>query len=369
MNESFDAYRYIGYLRGRWRWIAGSAALAACLAAIASLLMTPQYTATAQIVIDPPAGADLRSAMAVSPIYLESLKTYERFAGSDTLFQKAMLKFDLKARPIESVKRRVLNVNLVRNTRILEIAVTLPDPVKAQALAKFLADSTVEINRASVSESGDDLVRGIEQQAGELRARVQQADTAWAKTVAAEPLLGLEAAAGQTGELRAKIEEQARAVELEIADLQDRIKTTPDAAEMRRQESNARVRLAEMRKQMQDLERQGAEREKLLATRQAHRDQIDAERKANQTALAGMETRLRDARGETGFRGERLKVIDPGIVPERPSSPNLPLNVAAALLAGLVLPILFFTFEMNFQHRRAALARTNFRTVAKAGDE
>ena len=51
--------------------------------------MTPQYTATARIVIDPPAGTDLRAAMAVSPIYLESLRTYEQFASSDSLFQKA----------------------------------------------------------------------------------------------------------------------------------------------------------------------------------------------------------------------------------------------------------------------------------------
>ena len=40
--------------------------------------------------------------------------------------------------------------------------------------------------------------------------------------------------------------------------------------------------------------------------------------------------RIRLGRGGfcgAGFRGERLKIIDPGIVPERPSSPNLPLNV------------------------------------------
>ncbi len=118
MSESFDAYRYISYLRSRWRWIAGSAALAVGLAAAVSLLMTPQYTATARIVIDPPAGADLRSAMAVSPIYLESLKTYEHFAESDSLFQKAVQKFGLHGGSIESLKRRVLQVQLVRNTRI-----------------------------------------------------------------------------------------------------------------------------------------------------------------------------------------------------------------------------------------------------------
>src|SRR4051812_22593036 len=108
MSDSFDAYRYIGYLRARLHWIAGTAALAAILAAGVSLIMTPQYTASAQLVIEPPAGADLRSAMAVSPIYLESLKTYERFAASDSLFQKAAAKFGITAHPIESVKRRVL---------------------------------------------------------------------------------------------------------------------------------------------------------------------------------------------------------------------------------------------------------------------
>ncbi len=352
MSEPFDAFRYISYLRARWQWIAASAALAAGLAAAASLAMTPQYTATARLVVDPPAGADLRAAMAVSPIYLESLKTYEHFATSDSLFQKAVRQFGLTGASIESLKRRVLQVQLVRNTRILEISVTLPDAKKAQALAAFLAEATVETNRASVSESDQELLRGIEQQARELRTRLQEIDASWAKAVAAEPLLGLQSAMEQAGEFRSKIEEQVQSAELELADLGEQAKRAPDAAEWRKQESSARARLAELRKQLQDVDRQGAEREKLLATRQAHRDQLDAERKAGQAALAAVEARLRDARGETGFRGERLKIIDPGIVPERPSSPNLPLNVAAALLAGLVLPVLFLTLEMGFQQRR-----------------
>jgi uncharacterized protein involved in exopolysaccharide biosynthesis len=67
--------------------------------------------------------------------------------------------------------------------------------------------------------------------------------------------------------------------------------------------------------------------------------------------LTAMDTRLREARGEAGFRGERLKIVDPGIVPERPSSPNTPLNVAAAMLLGLVLPIVFLTLRMSYQER------------------
>ena len=123
--------------------------------------------------------------------------------------------------------------------------------------------------------------------------------------------------------------------------------------EIRKQASSARVRLEEMRKQVQALDRQAAEREKLLSTRLAHRDQLEAERKAGTTALAAIETRLREARGDAGHHGERLRVVDPGIVPERPSSPNIPLNIAVALLLGLILPILYFTLEMSYQEQRA----------------
>lgn len=369
MSEPFDAYRYIGYLHSRWHWIAASAALAMGLSAAASLIVTPRYTATARLVIEPPAGADLRAATAVSPIYLESLKTYEHFADSDSLFQKAVQQFGLKGGPIESLKRRVLQVQLVHNTRILEISATLPDARKAQALAMFLAEQTVEINRAAVSESDQDLLHGIQQQAGELRARLKETDASWAKAIAAEPLAGLQAAMEQAADLRSKVEEQVQIVELDIADLTDRAKSAADPGEYRKQESNARARLVELRQQLKDMERQEAEREKLLATRQVHRDQLDAERKASQTALAGIEARLRDARAETGFRGERLRIIDPGIVPERPSSPNLPLNVAVALLAGLVLPILYLTLEMSVRQRRLALDRSGFRPVAHVRDQ
>src|ERR1019366_9160461 len=234
MSEEFDAYRYIGYLRARWRWIATTAALATGLAAAAILVMTPQYTATGRLVIEPPAGADLRAAMAVSPIYLESLRTYEHFAESDSLFQKAAQRFGLQGHPIESLKRRVLTVQLVRNTRILEISATLPDAKKAQTLAAFLAEATVEINRASVSESDQDLLRGIEQQARELRTQLQQADANWVKAMSAEPLLGLQSAIEQAAELRSKVEEQVQSVELEIADLTEGAKTAADPGELRR---------------------------------------------------------------------------------------------------------------------------------------
>ena len=332
--------------------------------------MTPQYTATARMVIDPPAGADLRSAMAVSPIYLESLKTYEHFADSDSLFQKAVQQFGL-ARRLHRIAQaaRAAGADGAQHAHPGDLGHVAGCRRRRRRWPKFLAESTVEMNRASVSESDQELLRGIEQQARELRARLQETDATWAKAVAAEPLLGLQSAMEQAAELR--VQDRGAGAERGTGDRRSRRArqdAPPTPPNWRKQESNARARLAEMRKQLQDVDRQGAEREKLLATRQAHRDQLDAERKAGQAALAAMEARLRDARGETGFRGERLKIIDPGIVPERPSSPNLPLNVAAALLAGLVLPILYLTLEMSFQEARRADAQQLPRG-SKARDE
>ncbi len=363
MGETLDTFRYISYLRARWRWIALSAGVAVGLALAISLAMTNQYTATARLLIEPPAGTDLRSAMAVSPIYLESLKTYEQLASSDSQFQKAVRKFGLTGGSIEGMKRRMLKVQVVRNTRVMEIAATLPDPQKAQALAQFLAESTVELNRSSVADSDRDLVAGFAAQQSEARTRLTQAETEWIHAVSTEPVEALQAEIEQAADSRAKLQQQIQSVELELADVGERLKSAPasEAAELRREESNARVRLTEMRKQSQEFDRKNTEREKLLATRQAHRDKLEADRKSAQASLAAVEAKLREARGETGYRGERLKIIDPGIVPERPSSPNIPLNAVGALLAGLVLPILYLTLAMSFQEQRAASRRSALR--------
>jgi uncharacterized protein involved in exopolysaccharide biosynthesis len=351
--------------------IAASCVVAGGIALVVSLAMAREYTATARIVIEPPAGTDLRAAMAVSPIYLESLKTYEHFALSDSLFQKAIDQFGLRSlmgnRPIESLKKRALKVDTVRNTRVLEIAATLPDPSKAQALAHFIAEQTVEMNRTMVSDEDRDLIGGIERQQTDLKEHVAQLDREWARLLASEPTTDLEAALAGAAKIRSGLEEQVQNVELELADNAEREKHAQagELSEIRKEAANAQARLAELRRQLQAMERESSARERVLAERMAHRDHSEAERKAAQTAMTAVETRLREARGEAGYRGERLRIIDPAIVPERPSSPNVPLNVMAALLVAAVLSVLYFTLELNYQDQRSRHRRSSFRAVGE----
>src|SRR3954452_19534945 len=262
MAESFDSFRYMSYLRNRWRWIAASCGTAVGIALVVSLLMPRQYTAAARIVIEPPAGTDLRAAVAVSPIYLESLRTYEQFASGDSLFQKAIDHFGLRSGPIESQKKRVLKVGLLRNTRILEIWATLPDPKKAQALAQYLAEATVEMNRSLASDGDQDLVLGMVQQQRELRQRLREIEGAFAQLLANEPIGALQAESENAVDLRSNLEQQISNSELEIADAADRVKqaTAADVVEIRKQEATVRARLAQLREQIQTLARKANDR-------------------------------------------------------------------------------------------------------------
>src|SRR5713226_6603088 len=104
----------LDHVRARWRIVAGACAVAVSLALGVSLILTKEYTATSRIVIDPPAGIDPRSSTAISPIYLESLRSYELFASSDGLFLQAVQRFHLRqgSQPIERLKKSVLRADM-----------------------------------------------------------------------------------------------------------------------------------------------------------------------------------------------------------------------------------------------------------------
>lgn len=270
MAESPDVHEYLAHVRRRWRIVAAACAVAFAIALGVSLWMPAGYTATARILIEPPATG---SAMAVSPIYLEMLKSYEHFALSDNLFHRALEKFELRkahpGRSIESWKRAVLEVEMPRNTRILEISVNLPDPTKAQAMAQFLAEETVRATRA-VNDEGEQ-------------------------------------------ESIVKMEAQAKALDEEL----NRMGVTPEQRILRRE--------------ARDVRRSGVE-----------------------VAYDLIRQRLEEARAASGTRGERLRVVDPGIVPESPTSPKVRRNVFVAVLFAFAAALLYLTvqFALDAQRRR-----------------
>lgn len=308
-----------------------------------SLLLPKQYTSTASIFIDPPGGVDPRISTAVSPVYLESLKAFESFAASDTLFLRALDQFHLRssAEATETLKRRILKVSKLRDTKLLQISVTLPDAKQAQAMAQFVAEETVKL---SLSVSRDAWQQTLDQEqraADEAKARFDKALVRQAPDTST-----LELELSSLVDLRYQLrrdEIEARAAAADYAARESERDFAKDQATRHRQRADS------LEKSGAALDQEIAAKAASLAGRKALREQIENETKAAQKNYEDSLTRLRDARAGAITNGERLKIIDPGIVPERPSSPNLLLNTvvsgAAALLGALVFLSLRFTLR------------------------
>ena len=338
-SESVNTYRYLSFLASRWPFIAVSCAIAVLLTLGVTLAQPKVYTATCRILIEPPAGTDMRSALGVSPIYLESLKTYEHFAGSDSLFLEALDKFGLRrrfpGRSVESLKSTILKVAMVRDTKILEIKAMLSDRRTAHALALYLGEETVKLSRAVDQEADQDLTQTIETQEADAQARLNRSEAVWTRTIAQQPVERLEREIQSGGDLKSSLEHELLDAEA-------------DAAEGRAET---------LRKQLAQVDRDLGTKEELLGQRLAERDRADAERTASQEAYSTVEARLNQARADRGYRSERLKIIDPGIIPEQPSAPNVPLRIFAALLLGLVVPTVYLTLELSYRNQRALASR------------
>jgi len=93
------------------------------------------------------------------------------------LFLDAIEHFKLPhSGPVESMKRAILKVRIPRNTKILEISVTLHDPAQAQVLAQYIAEQTVKSVRDVTMEIERELTGEAQKQLNEARTRMEQAE-------------------------------------------------------------------------------------------------------------------------------------------------------------------------------------------------
>ena len=350
MYETFDALDYIDYLRRRWRVVASACLAAGLLSLGVSLLLPKRYTATASIVIEPPGGSDARLTTAVSAMYLESLKTYELFANSDTLFARAAREFHLaeNSQSLESLKRQVLKVSKLRDTKVLQISATLRDPKEAQGLAQYLAGETVNLSRQESRDSDQDFVQQAAKQASDSQRHLEDLQKQWSALVVNEPVESLQSEIDSDVDLRAKVQEQLVGAQADMAEYQPQ---QSDGQFVREQLQGAQARAGILAKRSQDLDRSIQTETALLAIRTAHRQGLETELKVAQTSYQTVATRLEEYRATAGTHAEQLRVIDPGIVPERPSSPNISLNVAVALFVALLAALVYLSVLFVYGRR------------------
>jgi uncharacterized protein involved in exopolysaccharide biosynthesis len=352
MYYSFDAFEYLQHLRARWRVVVTACGLAAGLAVGISLMLPKQYTATASIIIDPPGGSDARLTTAVSAMYLESLKTYELFATGDTLFAKAADRFHLRqdaSQATEGLKRKVLKVVKLRDTKVLEISATLRDPREAQALAEYLATETVDMSRAENLASDRDFIQAGEQQTLDAKRRLDELEKAWNTAAVNEPVEALQSEIDSDVALRAKVEERLLAAQTDVAEYQAQAAQGSFAREQfNTAQAQATLLSARSRELQQDIQLKA----QTLSARNGRRQSLQAALDTAQQSYETVSRRLMEAQSAAGTHAERLRVIDPGIVPQRPSSPNISLNVAVALLAALIASLVYLSSTFVYRRKR-----------------
>lgn len=346
MPDPFNGYRYLTHLRARWRFLLVVLLAAAGSSLAISLLLPAKYTARVVLVIEPPAGSDPRAATAVSPIYLESLKTYEHYASSDQLFARAAERFHLRragnSLPIEKLKREVLRVSIPRNTKVMEIAATHPDPKLAHTLALYIAQETVRLNRDTNETGDEDLAAAAKKGLEAAAQRLHAAEVAYSDVSKRMPTPdALRDEIDRVDRMHADVSRAALSMEFSY----------------REPEERDRQLTQQLKSQAGELERQSAAKQELLARRVAEVSSAEAQLEDAHASYEQAEKRLEDMKAQAGFRGERLSVLDPGVAPERPSSPNTPLNVLVALALGTILSLLYLTVEYSLREQRAEAMR------------
>jgi len=344
MQDSFELLEYLDFLGAHRRFCVVACAVALGAALAACFLLPKRYTATATVLIDPPAGEDPRMATAVSNVYLESLKTYELLATNDQLFVRAAERFHLRDNPsvsLESLKRRTLKVDKLRDTRAIEISVTWGDPRVAQAVAQFIADGMVALNRTGSREAGDAMIADAARAAAAAQARLNQAEKAWQQAAAVDADEALRSEIYENSSLKSRAEENLLN---EQASLPESGGAGASAA------SKARVAILQQRitELARTMDQQSAE----LARRAAREENLEAALNGARTSYETVAQRLEDLPVSLGSRSEWLRVIDPGIVPQRPSSPNMPLILIGAEALALFLSWLYLTMSFSLTRGR-----------------
>jgi uncharacterized protein involved in exopolysaccharide biosynthesis len=110
------------------------------------------------------------------------------------------------------------------------------------------------------------------------------------------------------------------------------------------------AQVSSLREQSKKLEIQVTSYSALFEKRRQQRELLDKEIQAAQAQYESAQLRKTELLSSTAFRGERLEIIDPGVVPERPSSPNIALNLLVALVGSLGCSVLYLA--LRFSHLR-----------------
>ncbi len=116
-----------------------------------------------------------------------------------------------------------------------------------------------------------------------------------------------------------------------------------------REGASMRARAELILRQTSELDRNITLKNRQLADRSANLERLNGRRRNAQNTYDAAAHRLHDVEASINYNGERLRIIDPGIVAERPSEPKAGQNVAIAIGFALLGSVVYLSFAFGFR--------------------
>jgi uncharacterized protein involved in exopolysaccharide biosynthesis len=360
-------------IRQRLRLILLCTLVAASSAAVLSFWQPKLYRATTHLLLAESKLADLESK-ATNFVYYELLRSYETLINNDYLLAKTIQKFSLdKAPHALSVdgfrRRRILQVALSKNTRLLEVTVEFPNAQLAAGICNYFVGEAVAFNeelnsrdaekarlflKAQLDSAGQGMqvarerllefnrVSAVEALRESVRNRLAEKSENETELAALQLQLARSVAEQQS------LAETARTSNHPGSAVQDRLlEKQSEAAGMRAAVGALRRALDSSEEALAKLEREKAVKESRL---QQLLDEYDLARES----YATLSKKYQDASINVGARSTDLKMITPAVVPERPVKPRILLNIILAAGFGFLLASALSWLLHNLEPSRGA---------------
>ncbi len=204
-------------------------------------------------------------------------------------------------------------------------------------MAQFLAEETVAINQESSARGERELRESAQHNEDAARKRLDEAQTEWQMFRVKHPL---ELVRSETEALSIAREGLRR-------NLVDARTELAEAGVRKEEEQELRARVDSLEKQdialTQRIDSSAAE----FSGRESRGDGLEAKVRQARTELAVAAARVQELQAAEGMRSERLRVIDPGVVPEKASFPLTGLNVALAIAIAAIACFIYLALTFR----------------------
>ncbi|MBW3562652.1 MAG: polysaccharide biosynthesis tyrosine autokinase, partial [Actinobacteria bacterium] len=171
-QDTLDLRDYLAVLRRRRRLIVATVVIVVAAAIGVTMLQTPLYQSTVELVVEPFDGPTDRSALERALFGNTELQTQRKLVKSVPVAERVIEDLGLDRAPKELLE--VIDVDVVTDTQVLEITATDEDPELAAALAGSVADSYLADRRDQALERVLTAGQSLEDRAQSIRDRIDE---------------------------------------------------------------------------------------------------------------------------------------------------------------------------------------------------